>query len=307
MDVDPSIDDPHTYTILRIKRKRAEEPLDALVVDSDIRARRRKTRGGFDIFQYAETVEREALENERQKRDLQQRITTLARTKPSDDSQIPSTVKRSASPVAAVQPPKTDEPSRRYSVVKQPSEQSKSRRMPPSAPPKVISHKEAAKLKPGFAYYDAVLAADKDARSKADSEMDKFVPLLEEYLKIGDIGLSSSSGTSAETAEDDFVWDIFYHYPVKLNEWSKSAVNIGTLTGLPSSFGHPDDSDSESEVEDDEDEDSNAEDYYTNDYPDEDAWEDSNDSDKHSDRDDLFADHDYDSDEDWIHSGIRER
>jgi hypothetical protein len=72
MDVDePSTNVPLTYTILRIKRKRAEEPLDALVVDSDVRVRRRKTRGGFDVFQFAETLEREAWENERQKEDLQ--------------------------------------------------------------------------------------------------------------------------------------------------------------------------------------------------------------------------------------------
>jgi hypothetical protein len=36
------------------------------------------------------------------------------------------------------------------------------------------------------------------------------------------------------------------------------ATGCRTSTGLPASFGHPDDSDSESEVEDDEDEDSNG-------------------------------------------------
>lgn len=60
-------------------------------------------------------------------------------------------------------------------------------------------------------------------------------------------------------------------------------------TGLPASFGHPDDSDSDLEVEDEADEDSNgrrscvvivrslthiiAEDHFGNDYPDEDEWD----------------------------------
>jgi hypothetical protein len=159
---------------------------------------------------------------------------------------MPPATKQNSSPVATAQPLKTDDLARRYTVVQQPFEHVNTRRMPPTAPPKVISHKETTKLKSDFAYYDAILAAEKEASSKEDSEMDKFVPLLEEYLRskhtitaiqllfyphvlVGNIGLSSSSGTSAEAAEDDYVWDIFYHYPVKLNEWSKAAVNIGTL------------------------------------------------------------------------------
>lgn len=70
MDIDPPAQ-PQAYTILRIKRKRTDEPLDALVVDSVPRARRRKIKGGFDVFQFAETIERGALEDEEMKRDLQ--------------------------------------------------------------------------------------------------------------------------------------------------------------------------------------------------------------------------------------------
>ncbi|KAF5315093.1 hypothetical protein D9619_007014 [Psilocybe cf. subviscida] len=45
------------FTILRIKRKRTEEPLEALVVES---TRRKKSRGGVGVFQYAQTVEDDA-------------------------------------------------------------------------------------------------------------------------------------------------------------------------------------------------------------------------------------------------------
>ncbi|KAH9954001.1 hypothetical protein BC827DRAFT_1245562 [Russula dissimulans] len=58
MEVDPTSPvGSQSYTILRIKRKRNEEPLDALVIESTVR---RKKRGGLDIFQFAETVEPEA-------------------------------------------------------------------------------------------------------------------------------------------------------------------------------------------------------------------------------------------------------
>jgi hypothetical protein len=53
--------------------------------------------------------------------------------------------------------------------------------MPPTAPPKVVSHKEFLKSKSEFAYYDAVPTIE--ANLKEDPEMDKFMPMLEEYLK----------------------------------------------------------------------------------------------------------------------------
>ena len=72
-------------TILRIKRKRNEEPLDALgktlvnsmnhnsffliVVDS--RVRRKKSRGGVGVFQYAQTVESDAWDDVQRQKDIQ--------------------------------------------------------------------------------------------------------------------------------------------------------------------------------------------------------------------------------------------
>ena len=75
------------YTILRIKRKRNEEPLDALgkshisgseqwrphvsapVIEST--TRRKKSRPGLGLFQFAETVERKAWDNEGERKGLQ--------------------------------------------------------------------------------------------------------------------------------------------------------------------------------------------------------------------------------------------
>ncbi len=87
MDVDASAPPPQSYTILRIKRKRNEEPLDALgmcmlsgaaqpnihvlcaVVES--RVRRKKYRGGVGVFQYAHTVEGDAWKDEKSQKDIQ--------------------------------------------------------------------------------------------------------------------------------------------------------------------------------------------------------------------------------------------
>ncbi|KAJ3930954.1 MAG: hypothetical protein NXY57DRAFT_1009626, partial [Lentinula lateritia] len=57
------------YTFLRIKRKRNEEPLDALVVESG--ARRKKSKGGSGVFKFAKTIEEGVWEDEEQKKAIQ--------------------------------------------------------------------------------------------------------------------------------------------------------------------------------------------------------------------------------------------
>jgi hypothetical protein len=120
--------------------------------------------------------------------------------------------------------------------------------------PKVISAKDVVpKTKDtGFKLYDAVLSADKTPTAVADEEMEKFMPMLNEYLKrrsfgsceynyskfpVNDISASASVSSVAETlppseslssSTDDYVWDVFYHRPVTLTEWNEAA-NVGTL------------------------------------------------------------------------------
>lgn len=91
MEVDAASPASGSYTILRIKRKRNEEPLDALgklqfdyhcldhhhvesfplppVVES--RVRRKKSRGGIGVFQFAQTVENDAWEDEKRQKVIQ--------------------------------------------------------------------------------------------------------------------------------------------------------------------------------------------------------------------------------------------
>ncbi|KAH7925892.1 hypothetical protein BV22DRAFT_1119255 [Leucogyrophana mollusca] len=312
------------YTILRIKRKRTDEPLDALVVES--RVRRKKSRGGVDVFQFAQTVEQDAWEDEQLHQNLQTQISKLAQELPeksTSKSPAPSEVVNTPAPSLGPQP--TDNPSRRYTILPVDGEiEEQGRRKALTSPPKVVSWRDVPP-KSDFKMYDAVLAGS--TNSPVDTDMENFLPMLQDYLNLQDIptstsfanaptiGLPSDSSTSA-----DYVWDVFYRRPATLNEWT-AAANIGTLTGLPPSITDPYDSDSDFEEEDEADEDSNgwypfppslphiirvwtftAEEYYKNDYPEDEGSDDSEGSDmfhEGSDNDDLADDALSDGEHEW--------
>nr|GAT43804.1 predicted protein [Mycena chlorophos] len=290
MDVDVV---PPTYTILRIKRKRGEEPLDALVVEpepEESSRRRKKSRGGAGG----------------KKRDIQDQVSRLA----AQPGAVPNVPMGTPSPMDPAQQAVREEMQRRYKIIlqeEQEQERGVKKRLP-SSPPKIFSAKELAAAKAakesGFTMYDAVLSADKPTTAaELDDEMEKFLPMLSEYLSVNDITLPTKTGTeslSSSTSSDDYVWDVFYHRPVTLSEWN-AAANVATITGLPASLTDAYDSASDSEAEDEADEDSNAEEYYRNDYPDEeeDSSEESRSSDEfYDDSDDAeyVAD---DSDHEW--------
>jgi hypothetical protein len=112
---------------------------------------------------------------------------------------------------------------------------------------------------PDFKMYDAVLSAEKPKIPEVDSEMDKFIPMLKDYLKrtflhvpVYDVAEqpcvvhddifpdSSPSNVPVHTTAqlnstppptpkaNDYVWDVFYHRPATLSEWNEAA-NVGTL------------------------------------------------------------------------------
>ncbi|KAH9480560.1 hypothetical protein JR316_0007160 [Psilocybe cubensis] len=310
----PSIGpDAKSYTIIRIKRKRNEEPLDALVVES--RVRRKKSRGGIGVFQYAQTVEDDVWDDMNRRKDIQENISNLARetaAKLESNATLPSITEVPPSPISR----KTqEEVARRYTIVDQADPIQAARRLP-AAPPKVLSSKEVAKNKAlaDFKMYDAIPTDQQPAIMEEPSEMDKFLPMLNDYLKIHNLNstadkalspltsskLNETKSNSQTSSDDDYVWDVFYHRPATLSEWNEVS-NIASVhvycTGLPPSFGDGYDSDEESDEEVDEaDEDSNAEEYYKNDYP-EDEDEDESDS-----GDEFHDDSDYDDMMDYRNS-----
>ncbi|KAF8798860.1 hypothetical protein BYT27DRAFT_7202578 [Phlegmacium glaucopus] len=269
MQAPPVIATSQSCTILRIKRKRNEEPLDALVVDS--RVRRKKSRGGVGVFQYAQTVENDAWDDAQRQKDIQAKISQLAlETAAKAEWKSPPTAKDVVPPSPVSRQPK-DDSTRRYTIV-----QHEQPKVPingfPTSPPKVLSSKESEKNPVDFRMYDAI-PATQQSLSADESEMDKFLPMLNDYLKIHDIDVGSEANSRvlkkpsgvigqptlpASTSDGDYVWDVFYHRPATLSEWNEAA-NVGTLTGLPPSFGAIYDSASDSEEEEDEaDEDSNG-------------------------------------------------
>ncbi|KAG6832023.1 hypothetical protein H0H92_006059 [Tricholoma furcatifolium] len=256
-----------------------------LVVES--RVRRKKSRG-IGVFKFAQTVENDAWDDEKQAKDIQvtlfaprvhfpeliDQISRLTREAEAAPDALPTSI-AGTGPISPTVT-KRDE-ARRYTVLArddyddQNAEYSKPSR--PTIPPKVISAKDAPpkRAQPDIKLYDAVLTTDTAAPSALDSEMEKFIPMLNDYLKLHDVVLNpqskdGSSGGDITMQNDDYVWDVFYHRPATLSEWVQAA-NVATISGLPPWVTNEYDSASESEEEDEADEDSNAEEYYKNDYP----------------------------------------
>ncbi|CCL99468.1 uncharacterized protein FIBRA_01486 [Fibroporia radiculosa] len=277
-----------SYAILRIKRKRNEEPLDGLVVDPESVPSRKKSRGALNFFKFAATVERATFDDEQQKRDLEARLATLARKSNICASvSAPAVVEKSiTSQSPSVSRPQADDPGRIYTIVKResPSTQLPATQRRVTAPPKVWSTKELEALRQsqsGLKLYDAILSSSSltSTVSDMDPEMANFLPMLQDYLRLDGPSMATSSASTSSfpssangTApgdDNDYVYDVFYQRPTtfqELYEPSLSIMNIGTLTGVPEELMLYD-SDSDSEVADTDDEDSNAEDWYKNDYP----------------------------------------
>lgn len=168
-------------------------------------------------------------------------------------------------------------------------------RRPSNAPPKVISHKELLNRNQGVQCYDAVPVNEAE---DAKAGLEKFIPMLEEYLKRTLKTASRSVHTINICCFFPFV-HLFsvkrsaynsrrlVHKRLRLGHFLPQNLKVDGLeqdiskhrdsvcatprvvrhrslpitsesTGLPASFGDPDESDPESEVEDEGDEDSNG-------------------------------------------------
>lgn len=278
--------------------------MDALVVERSVR--RKKTRGGAGVFQYAQTVEDGVWKDEKTQKDIQDRISRLAKenTAKAQITNVPvqtdSIVDTPSSPTCL-----RKEKTRRYTIVS-PEENEPSAKRAAASPPKVYASKDLVKHPPvpDFRLYDAILSERESVlANQPDPEMEKFLPMLNDYLKIHDIPTHAELNTFAAASNtkhgkdafadesDDYVWDVFYHRPASLSEWNSVAARMGTITGLPGSVLGSDESDSGSEAEDEADEDSNAEEYYKNDYPDEESDSEPENSDEfheESDYDDMM-------------------
>ncbi|KAL0578943.1 hypothetical protein V5O48_003034 [Marasmius crinis-equi] len=245
---------------------------------------RKKTKGGKGLFQFAQTVEDQVWQDEKQQREIQEQISRLARAEEPNLSTTTTTTTTTSLPTSTppVKPLQASDPNRRYTIVER-EHSTIQPKWDPSQPPPVLSSKElqAQAQNADFKMYDAVL--ERTEEQPMDPEIEKIMPLLQAYLK------TSNTPATPETFEDDsdYVWDIFYHRPGVRQDPTLLLSMVGTVSGLPPLGDAETDSESEDEVEDEADEDSNAEEYYKNDYPDEEdsdsSWGSEDDFDQHSD------------------------
>ncbi|KIY71718.1 hypothetical protein CYLTODRAFT_487001 [Cylindrobasidium torrendii FP15055 ss-10] len=258
--------DAQACTILRIKRKRHEEPLEGLVIE------RKKSQAG-GVFTFAQTVEAEAWDDKLIKEKLQRELLELANIAPGPSSppRLPLPKRRRTA---------TKDDARRY-IVKAPTSIPESPVM--ESPPDATKPISVPGSSPQLTMIDAERAAS-EGNEEMDPEMANILPLLQQYLSVHE-----QTYIPPSEQDDDYVWDVFFHRPTTLTDWNNAAT-FGTLAGISSVPGWDEDSsDEESEVEDEADEDSNAEEYFANDYP-----EDEVSSDSGPGSSDEF--HDYDSD-----------
>lgn len=339
----------------------AGEDEDVTVKDS-IRARKRKkVASSRGFFQLAETVEKAKWDDEAWRRDFNERV--LAKSKEGKKAlaaaagvevALDSPVVEKAQPL---HPPSPAKPARKYTAVLQvrpkpedlaaASKGKQKQTVSSSVTASSESLKGAKKVKKDSArenlvpdaesvlYFDAVpvgLSAKEERRAREakraqeeEDEIAAFLPMLQDYLRINDIGpakilpekpkeinenLGSNiharqeSAANLSASDDEYVYDVYFKGNTEptASDWNNLG-NYGTLVGLPlDSKGSDDDSDGGEDYSDeDEDDDSNAEEFYRNDYPDEqDEYSDSDDSDGfYDDRDDSADEEDYDDDTRW--------
>ncbi|CDZ98784.1 Transcription factor Iwr1 [Phaffia rhodozyma] len=301
------------YTILRIKRKITEDPLDQLVIDGS--RPKKKTRdfdrpdpSGRGVFRLAETVKEDWREGEGGEA-LKKRIAQLmaeAKSKP-PAPEIPIVSPR---PVSSTKQPV------RYMIVNplQPSVRSRRpNRAPevlatpdpslplPSAPAlKVIDAHQinTTSSQPGQDHTQNQILLGKE--EEEDPQMAAFLPMLRDYLAISNpestytsTASSSSSSSRARTPSRPnpvpapavtpssppatYVYDLYYR-DISSGAQLSSAEGLGAMATVEGYLGDDGElvgSDGEEEEIDEEvDEDSNDEDFYRNDYPDEEDSED---------------------------------
>ena len=254
----------------------------ASVVES--RVRRKKSRGGVGVFQYAQTVEKDVWQDTQQQLDLRVRLCSgtpsqssnvSLRTKyldsPRNFLKLPQSIRRPRYlRLLSVAIPRTNQHvDTRSSSNSFPSQTQMTCHSPnctfrthhysfrpihilvPSFRPGIAESVAPPSGVAGLKMYSAVLSTDGVSEHEVDPEVEKFLPLLTEYLKSG-LSLLHSNHTitvhylsvndaeptsryestnqesSGDVDDSDYVWDVFYHRPTTLSEWNQVA-NIGTL------------------------------------------------------------------------------
>ncbi|KAG2181354.1 hypothetical protein INT43_008937, partial [Umbelopsis isabellina] len=269
-------------TILRIKRKRNEEPLEALLyIWSNIyhiwkhmltQHADEETKSVLPkLFRLAETVNEQSFKNVIEARKLKERITR--RIQPGSRPSTPSLESRKEQRAEKQQ---LDAKTARYRVI----QQNRRNKESPAGPPQVESASEKMSNEL-FHMFEAVkdnednkanILLSEDAED--DTVMCNFISMVKEYLTVEERN-EAARKFEQNPAEDEeaYVYDVYYRDDTTV-QTAFPAQNVGALIWGDEEYELMDDDFEDSDVVDSEDEDSNAEDFYQNDYPEEEDYDD---------------------------------
>jgi hypothetical protein len=102
--------------------------------------------------------------------------------------------------------------------------------------------------------YDAIRQSETPMAVDESSEMDKFLPMLNDYLNCTSVsglvahsctdnavvhdekmrspapssGPKKPASSELKASDNDYVWDVFYHRPATSTEWN-AVANVGTV------------------------------------------------------------------------------
>ncbi|KAJ2305352.1 hypothetical protein IWW55_001976 [Coemansia sp. RSA 2706] len=292
-------------TVLRIKRKRDQEPLEALVIHQQQQQRRRKIPRGLSgrnstdslaseweksnnsnnpmLFKFGETISETDFGNTAKRQALQTRLASLAKHKLQDEMDVEG--QQSDKPAADAQQPPTlmDGRQSTYRVVGKrelllDDSVPYGRAAPRNMIPQVVSAAELHKEKQRIKMLDAIHADDFETAIYT-RESDPYAEVALGAAKDSKVVAANPRTVdelvpivqdylSLDGRRTEYVYDFYYIQKshAGIDPNVLRANNVGSVLWIDDVNEFLGDSDSDIN---DEDEDSNAEDFYRNDYPDE--------------------------------------
>ncbi|RHZ81410.1 hypothetical protein Glove_120g70 [Diversispora epigaea] len=299
---------PNDYTIIRLKRKRTEEPLDALVVQQlfgngtnhNHKKKKPKRKGsllvnnklGKDevlederqqetslpfIFRFAETVDEISFIDSTKSRQLKDRIAKLINRKETIKRKEPDIKHNREKKISMF---KENVRKERYKVIDKNRQKSRAQL---SFSGETEEEEEVANEL--FKMYDAVKEDETTIKPNVIWENDldsdimcNFIPMIKEYLTLqdkfdkehkADNNNNNNNNNNETDSDDEYVYDVYYRDDSMILDDDNELRNISALTWFDENEIFSNELSSQEEYVYSDEEDSNAEDYYAHDYPDE--------------------------------------
>ncbi|KAJ2019210.1 hypothetical protein GGI01_001762 [Coemansia sp. RSA 376] len=234
---------PEAITILRVKRKRGQEPIEALMVEPRLLSRQKTNHTGL-VFALGETLTESDFSDTAKRQALQDRLTQL-----SNHTEVE--MEDTEQPTRPMHPPAAQ-----FRVL------SKQQVKVARGIPQVLSAADIRNHR-AITMFDAINEEDyvppstrpdpyaEIALGAPRGAVDDLVPLVRDYLSL-------------DHSAPEYVYDFYY---ARQQQSADSMLHVGAVTWIDDT---EDQADSSSE-DGDEDEDSNSEGYYANDYPDDES------------------------------------